>query len=147
MVAKKQWRKAEKTWRTSRSHTNLLGFCSVRNYVTFLMNKAHCDYYTNFVNVNSVNQRRLFNASKSLLNISRSASLPLSSDDHQLPNNFGASFTKKINAIISAIPMVPLTIPLFQNSTFSPNLKYMASLHYRQRHLVLLIPYPNQTCC
>ena len=59
------------------------------------MNKAHCDYYTNFVNVNSVNQRRLFNASKSLLNISRSARLPLSANDHQLANNFGASFTKK----------------------------------------------------
>ena len=59
------------------------------------MNKAHCDYYTNFVNVNSVNQRRLFDASKSLLNISRSASLLLSADDHQLANNFGASFTKK----------------------------------------------------
>ena len=111
------------------------------------MNKAHCDYYTNFVNVNSVNQRRLFDASKSLLNISRSASLPLSADDHQLANNFGASFTKKKNAIISAIPMVPLPIPLFLNSTFSPNLKYMASLHYYQRHLVLLIPHPNQTCC
>lgn len=95
LVAKEQWRKAEKTWRTSRSHTNLLGFRSARNYLTFVMNKAHCDYYTNFVNVNSVNQRRLFNASKSLLNISRSASLLLSANDHQLANNFGASFTKK----------------------------------------------------
>lgn len=95
LVAKEQWRKAEKTWRTSRSHTNLLGFHSARNYLTFVMNKAHCDYYTNFVNVNSVNQRRLFNASKSLLNISRSASLPLSANGHQLANNFGASFTKK----------------------------------------------------
>ena len=46
-----------------------------------------------------MNQNRLFNASKSLLNISKFAGLPLSSDDHQLANNFGAFSTNKINAI------------------------------------------------
>ena len=46
--------------------------------------------------------------------------------------------------LISAMPMVPLLIPLFQNSTFSPNPKYMASLYHLQRSLVLLIPsQPN----
>ena len=33
------------------------------------------------------------------LNISKLAGLPLSSDDHQLANNFGEFFTNKINAI------------------------------------------------
>ena len=102
-------------------------------------------------------QRRLFNAGKPLLNISRSASLLLSTDDHQLANNFGEFFTKKMNAIrleiilqtrfvllISAIPIVLLLVKLFQNSTFCPNVKYMTSLHRLQRSLVLLIPsQPN----
>jgi len=83
------------------------------------------------------NQKRLFNASKSLLKISKFAGLLLSSDDHQLANNFGDFFTNNINAIrlklqtrsirlISEMPMVRLLIPLFQNSTFSPNPRFMA---------------------
>lgn len=33
------------------------------------------------------------------MNISKFAGLPLSSDDHQLANNFGEFFTNKINAV------------------------------------------------
>ena len=64
LVAKRHWRKAEKNWRVFKQHANLLGFRSSRNYASFLMNKARCDYYIKFVNENSVTQRRLFNASK-----------------------------------------------------------------------------------
>ena len=53
----------------------------------------------NFMVRYSVNQKRLFNASKSVLKISKFSGLPLSSHDHQLANNFGEFFTNKINAI------------------------------------------------
>ena len=49
LTAKRHRRKAERRWRASRSTTDLLSFHSCRNRVTFLLNKARCAYYTNFV--------------------------------------------------------------------------------------------------
>ena len=63
------------------------------------MNKARCAYYTNFVSENCLNQRKLFSACKSLLNLSKCASLPLHSNPSQLANDFGKFFRDKINSI------------------------------------------------
>ena len=46
--AKRKKRKAERRWRASRSPLNLALFRSQRNHVTYLMNKARREYYTNF---------------------------------------------------------------------------------------------------
>jgi len=67
--------------------------------VTFLKNKACCAYYTNFVNENCLNQRKLFIAHKSLLNLSKCASFPLHSFPNQPANDFGKFFCDKINSI------------------------------------------------
>ena len=101
LTAKRHRRKAERRWRASRSTTDLLSFrlCIRRNCVTFLMNKARCAYYTNFVTENCLNQRKLFSACKSLLNLSKCASLPLHSNPSQLANDFGKFFRDKINSI------------------------------------------------
>ena len=42
--AKRQRRKAERKWRTTRCQSDLILFKKSRNYVTFLMNKARQDY-------------------------------------------------------------------------------------------------------
>ena len=58
-------------------------------------------------------------------NISRFASLPLSANDHQLANNLGEFFTKKINAIRQEItnrdcsPYISDTNGTVTDSTFS----------------------------
>ena len=70
-LAKRQRRKAERKWRASKAHIGLLSYRTMRNRVTFLSNKARSDYYTNFITENSTDQRRLFRASKSLLNLSK----------------------------------------------------------------------------
>ena len=67
--------------------------------MTFLLNKARCAYYTNFVSENCLNQRKLFSACKSLLNLSKCANLPLHSNPSQLANDFGKFFRDKINSI------------------------------------------------
>ena len=90
-LAKRQRRKAERKWRTSKAHIDLLSYRTMRNRVTFLSNKARSDYYTNFITENSTDQRRLFRASKSLLNLSKGSGLPLSTNDYQLAND-----TKKL---------------------------------------------------
>ena len=84
LTAKRYRRKAERRWRASRSTTDLMSFRLCRNRVTFLMNKARCAYYTNLVSENCLNQRNLFSACKSLLNLSKCASLPLHSNPSQL---------------------------------------------------------------
>ena len=70
-LAKRQRRKAKRKWRASKTHIDLLSYRTMRNRVTFLSNKARSDYYTNFITEKSTDQRRLFRANKSLLNLSK----------------------------------------------------------------------------
>ena len=112
ILAKRQRRKAERKWRASKAHIELLSY-RTRNRVKFLMNKARSDYYTSFKMENSTDQRRLFRASKSLLNLSKGSGLPLSTNDYQLANDFGKFFAQKITDIRSAITnqiCLPVTI-------------------------------------
>ena len=95
ILAKRQRRKAQRKWRASKAHIDLLSYRTMRNRVTFLMNKARSDYYTSFIIENSTDQRRLFRASKSLLNLSKGSGLPLSNNDYQLGTDFGEFFTQK----------------------------------------------------
>ena len=105
-LAKRQRRKAERKWRASKAHIDLLSYRTMRNRVTFLSNKARSDYYTNFLTENSTDQRRLFRASKSLLNLSKGSGLPLSANDYQLANDFGKFFAQKNADIRSDIRSV-----------------------------------------
>ena len=100
-LAKRQRRKAERKWRASKAHIDLLSYRTMRNRVTFLSNKARSDYYTNFITENSTDQRRLFITSKSLLNLSKGSGLSLSINYYQLANDFGKSFAQKIADIRS----------------------------------------------
>ena len=95
-LAKRQRRKAERKWRASKAHIDLLSYRTMRNRVMFLSNKVRSDYYTNFITENSTDQRRLFRASKSLLNLSKGSGLPLSTNDYQLANDLENSSPKKL---------------------------------------------------
>ena len=59
-------RKAERTWRRTRSVSDLNIFKSYRNRVTYLMNQARQAFYTNFIDENSTDHKRLFRATKQL---------------------------------------------------------------------------------
>ena len=65
--AKKERRKAERKWRSSKLESDLAVFKRKRNAVTNLLNRARREFYTNFIEENSGDQRRLFRASKRLL--------------------------------------------------------------------------------
>ena len=95
-LAKRQRRKAERKWRASKAHIDLLSYRTMRNRVMFLSNKVRSDYYTNFITENSTDQRRLFRASKSVLNLSKGSGLPLSTNDYQLANDLENSSPKKL---------------------------------------------------
>ena len=74
--AKRLRRNAEKTWRATRLSVDLAAFKKERNRVVNLMNETRRVYYNQFIEDNSTDQRRLFAASKSLLNMKKDRSLP-----------------------------------------------------------------------
>ena len=81
--AKRLRRNAEKKWRATRLPVDLAAFKKERNRVVNLMNETRRVYYkqfdvnyNQFIEDNSKDQRRLFTASKSLLNMKKDRSLP-----------------------------------------------------------------------
>ena len=69
-------RNAEKMWRATRLLVDLAAFKKERNCVVNLMNERRRVYHNQFIEDNSTDQRRLFAASKSLLNMKKDQSLP-----------------------------------------------------------------------
>ena len=67
------------------------------------MNKARQKYYSNFIEENSADQKKLFKASKSLLNLTKSTSLPPYANDRELANDIGTFFIQKISDIRSEL--------------------------------------------
>ena len=74
--AKKERRRAERKWRSSKLEFDLAVFKRKRNAVNNLLDKARRAFYTNFIEENSGDQRRLFRPSKHLLNVSRDYGSP-----------------------------------------------------------------------
>ena len=59
---------AERNWRSTKSESDRRSFKLLRNKAVFLMNKSRCEFYTDFISNISDNQRKLFAATKKLLN-------------------------------------------------------------------------------
>ena len=86
-----------------------------------LMNEARRVYYNQFIKDNSTDQRRLFMASKSILNMHLDRSLPPYTDSLSLANDMGEFFITKIANIKSKLDGIsPSHLP----STSEP---YLAS--------------------
>ena len=66
-AATKIRRKAERRWRRTGLHEDFAAFKAQRNRVTYLMNVARKEFYTDFIAANSSDQRKLFRAAKKLL--------------------------------------------------------------------------------
>ncbi|XP_044167326.1 uncharacterized protein LOC122951369 [Acropora millepora] len=117
--AKHTRRRAEKKWRTTRLPADLAAFKKERNRVVNLMNEARRVYYDQFIEDNSTVQRRLFMASKSLLNMHLDRSLPPLTDSSLLANDMGEFFITKIANITSKLDGIsPSHLP----STSEPDL-------------------------
>ena len=71
--------------------------------MTYLMNKARQECYRKFIDDISNDQRKLFKASKSLLNLAEGPTFPPCTDYQVLANEFGEFFVQKIAGIKSII--------------------------------------------
>ena len=69
--AKRQRRKAEKRWTKSRLESDLAAFKVKRNFTTRPMNKVRREFYSNFIDENSGDQKKLFLESQRLFKRTR----------------------------------------------------------------------------
>ena len=109
-AAKRLRRKAERTWRRRRSLPDLNIFKSYRNRVTYFKNQVKQKFYTNFIDENSTDHKRLFRATKQLLAKSEEWSFPNYQDKSKVADDIGGFFVRKINRIRSDIDAVDIDL-------------------------------------
>ena len=107
--AKRERKKAERKWRKTKATNDLLGFKSKRNHVTFLMNKARRDSYSEFMAENGADQRKLFNAAKKLLGIKDESLFAEHLDKTIIANDIGRYFVRKVENIRNEIDATPIS--------------------------------------
>ena len=87
-----------KRWRRTELYTNLAAFKVKRNATIALMNKARREFYTNFIEEDSKDQKKLFAASHRLLNRGSTDCLLLTIDKAQFAEDIGKFLVqKKVN--------------------------------------------------
>ena len=104
-AAIRERRKAERKWRANKLPADF-ATCKMKKELRQkikLMNSARSRYYSDFIRVNSSDQRKLFRAGKSLLSEPRTLSLPDGTDTVALANNIGKFFVKKVKDIRSKL--------------------------------------------
>ena len=89
-------RKAEQDWRHSRHPDDLSHFHQKRNLTTSLMNHESREYYSEFINQNSHDKRKLFTYAKELLGMHQQDLLPPNSTSGTLSQDFADFFTMKV---------------------------------------------------
>ena len=94
--AKRKRRKAERKWRDTRLDADLADFKQKRNVVTQLMNKVRREFYSEFIDAHSGNQKKLFTATMKLINQSKSRDLPPVPDNAVCASSIGKFFYRKI---------------------------------------------------
>ena len=101
-AAKQLWRKYERIWRRTGLESDRLRFKNVRNHANHAMELARREYYTNLINDNSSNQRKLFKVVSTLSGGSKEQ-YPSHVDPVCLADDFGKFFVRKINNICTRL--------------------------------------------
>lgn len=106
--AKRAHRKAERKWRRTRLPSDFEDYKKKWNYATNLMNKARQEFYTHFVEENSSNQKKLFNAANKLLGERKQLCFPEHINKIVLVNDIGRYFVRKIEHIRTDVDSIHL---------------------------------------
>ena len=101
---KRKRRKAEKKWMKSGDINYHDIYKSIRNTTLSLMNHARQEYYNECISENSSDQKKLFQITKSLLNMKKSTlDIPPHIDTKTFVNDLGTYFEQKIVKICDNI--------------------------------------------
>ena len=118
--SKRLRRRAERKWRSSGLEADFANFKLIKNRTTHVMNKARRDFYTDFINKNSDNQRKLFAATRKLLSKSPESPFPPHTTNKlALANDIGAYFVKKIANIRADLDSAPISATVLPNTVES----------------------------
>ena len=96
---KREGRSAERKWRRTRQLCDFQIYKSRKNYMIFVMNRSRKKYYTDFVLEHGSDQRKLFNAAKSLFHQRNDLNFPAYDDQIMLANDIGEFFVQKVENI------------------------------------------------
>ena len=107
--AKRERKKAERKWRKTKATDDLLDFKSKRNHATYLMNKARRDFYSEFMDENGADQRKLFSAANKLLGMKKDELFAEHLDKTVVANDIGRYFVRKVESIRSEIEAKPIS--------------------------------------
>lgn len=108
--AKRARRKAERQWRKTRHPLNFANFKKKRNYATNLMNKSRQQFYTEFIEENSSDQKKLFKAANKLFGNGKQLRFPENTDKLVLANDLSRYFVHKIETIRRDIDTTLLSV-------------------------------------
>ena len=105
LCARRLRRKAERKWRKTRTTEDVQVFKTRRNHVTFLLNKARREFYSEFMEENSVDQRKFFRAANEILGVKENLipTFPDQLNKTLLANDIARFFVKKIDDIRNEI--------------------------------------------
>jgi len=121
--ARRERRKAERKWRRSGNYEDMMAYKKIKNLTNRLMNEARRQYYQDFINDNSENQRKLFAAANTLMNQGKNNTvLPPCDDKLELANKMGSYFIKKIADIGTKLDVMA------QDLATEPPLSHSSSL-------------------
>ena len=104
-------RERRKAGRKTKAADDLLDYKSKRNYVTYLMNKARRDFYSQFMTETGANQKKLFNAAKKLLGMKDEPLFAEHLDKTIIANDIGRYFVSKVENIRNEIDTKPISQP------------------------------------
>ena len=96
---KRERRRAERKWRRTRQLCDFQIYKSKKNYMIFVMNRSPKKYYTDFVLEHGSDQRKLFNAAKSLFHQRNDLNFPAYDDQIMLANDIGEFSAQKVENI------------------------------------------------
>ena len=89
-------RRAERKWKRTKLECDLLVYKAKKNQTTFEMKKARKKYYTNFIQDNSHDPRKLFRSANTLFSYKPELNFQGYYDNRQLANDIGDFFVQKI---------------------------------------------------
>ncbi len=92
--AKGEQRRAERKWRRTKQLRDFQIYKSKKNYI-FVMNRSRKKMYSDFVLEHSSDQRKLFNATKSLFHQRNDLNFPAYEDQIMLANDIGEFLCRK----------------------------------------------------
>ena len=146
MITSKRQRESVTNMKASGLVSDRAAFTRARNHANHVIEQARRDYYKNFIDENSSDQRRLFNAVYQLLGGSREELYPPHLSPGCLVNDFGQFFVQKtahIRAELDATePVVDIPNEPARSNTFTgvPFTEFEALPQEAVRKLVSIFP-------